>query len=259
MREEPVSPDLAAYPSELRPLLAAATLYDYSSSPEARVLFIAKDCGYFLKSAPKGALEREAVMTNYYHDLGLAARVVAYTSQEQDWLLTERIPGDDCTAARHLQQPERLCDLLAEQLAQLHATDFTGCPVNHTEGYLRGAAQNYRHRTFDMGFSGNWGFANPEEAWGVVENRGHLLQTDTLLHGDYCLPNIILNNWRLSGYVDLGCAGVGDAHVDLFWATWSLAFNLKTDKYRQRFFDAYGRGNVDEDRLRLVAAIEVFG
>jgi kanamycin kinase len=79
------------------------------------------------------------------------------------------------------------------------------------------------------------------------------------LHGDYCLPNIILDDWQFSGFIDLDNSGVGDRHVDLFWATWTLFFNLKTDKYRERFIDAYGREKVDEDMLRAIAAIEVFG
>jgi kanamycin kinase len=36
-------------------------------------------------------------------------------------------------------------------------------------------------------------------------------------------------------------------------------WNLKTHKYRERFFDAYGRDRVDEELLRVVAAVEVFG
>jgi kanamycin kinase len=47
--------------------------------------------------------------------------------------------------------------------------------------------------------------------------------------------------------------------VDLFWAVWSLQFNLKTDKYRERFLDAYGRDKITPELLRTVAAIEVFG
>ena len=93
----------------------------------------------------------------------------------------------------------------------------------------------------------------------VVEKKGHLFQNDTLLHGDYCLPNIMLEDWKFSGFIDLGNGGVGDRHVDLFWGAWTLNFNLKTDQYRDRFFDAYGRDRVDEDMLRLVAAAEVFG
>ncbi len=143
----------------------------------------------------------------------------------------------------------------------LHSFDFTGCPVpNHTERYLFRAEQNYINQQYDVSlFPDNWGYAKPEEAYEVVKSEGHLLQTDTLLHGDYCLPNVILDNWRFSGFIDLDSGGVGDRHVDLFWGAWTLFFNLKTDKYRQRFFDAYGRDKVDEEKLRLIAACEVFG
>jgi kanamycin kinase len=40
---------------------------------------------------------------------------------------------------------------------------------------------------------------------------------------------------------------------------WTLNWNLKTDKHRERFFDVYGRGKIDENILRVVAAVEVFG
>lgn len=41
--------------------------------------------------------------------------------------------------------------------------------------------------------------------------------------------------------------------------TAELNFNLKTDKYRNRLFDAYGRDKVDESKLEILAAAEVFG
>lgn len=41
--------------------------------------------------------------------------------------------------------------------------------------------------------------------------------------------------------------------------TAELNFNLKTDKYCNRFFDAYGRDKVDESKLEILAAAEVFG
>ena len=69
----------------------------------------------------------------------------------------------------------------------------------------------------------------------------------------------MLDNWRFRGFIDLGTGGIGDRHVDLFWGIWSLGFNLKTDAYRGRFLDAYGRDAVEEEMLRLIAAIEVFG
>ena len=85
------------------------------------------------------------------------------------------------------------------------------------------------------------------------------MRRDVLIHGDYCLPNIMLDHWRFSGFIDLGFDGIGDRHIDLFWGTWTLWFNLKTDKYRDRFYDAYGRDCIDSEQIRVVAAAEVFG
>jgi kanamycin kinase len=251
---------LSAYPALLRGFIGDAKLRDRSCSPEARVAFIDKDGGYFLKSASKGSLRREAAMTRYFHGKGLAAKVVAYISSERDWLLTENLRGSDCTAPRYLEQPEKLCDTLAERLSLLHSLDFALCPVpNHTESYLAKAARNYQAGLYDLTlFSDNWGYASAEEAYGAIKKSGGLLQADTLLHGDYCLPNVILDDWGFSGFVDLDSGGVGDRHVDLFWAAWTLGFNLKTDRYRARLIDAYGRGKVDEEMFRVIAAVEIF-
>jgi len=261
MNLKPINIDISAYPAELQALLSDASLYDSSCSVEARVIFIEKDGGYFLKSASKGNLEREATMMRFFHEKGLSANVLAYISDEQDWLLTEKIHGDDCIAATYLEQPERLCDIVAEQLVMLHEIDFTNCSfMSHTEQNLAMATRNKQNGTYDKTrFPDSWGYTSEDEAWEVIVKLGGLLKTDTLLHGDYCLPNIILNNWEFSGFIDLGQSGVGDRHFDLFWGMWSLSWNLKTDKYRERFFDAYGRGKIEEDMLRLVAAVEVFG
>lgn len=260
MERKPISMDLSAFPDEIRPALSGARLYDSSCSPRAKVLCIDKDEGYFLKRAPKGSLEKEFAMTNYFHGKALAPKVLTYLNDAEDWLLTERIPGEDCVAAKHLEQPERLTEILAQRLFLLHHTDFTGCPFpNHTEHYISKAVQNHRDGIFDKNlFPDNWGYRSAKEAFGVMEKSAGLLKTDTLLHGDYCLPNILLLDWNFSGFVDLDSGGVGDKHVDLFWALWTLRFNLKTDRYRERFLDVYGRADVSEDCLRVVAAVEVF-
>jgi len=258
---KPIIPDLSIYPAELRSFISGAKLYDSSSSKEAQVIFIEKGKGYFLKSAAKGALEREAQMTRCFHSKGLSAEVLYYLSKERDWLLTEKISGEDCTAEKYLAKPERLTDTLAECLAMLHAMDFSDCPVpNHTKDYLVKAQQNKSAGVFNKRpMPDELSYKSKEEAWSVVEAQGHLLKTDTFLHGDYCLPNIILEDWNFRGFIDVADAGMGDRHADIFWATWSLFFYLKTDQYRKRFIDAYGREKVNEDMLRVIAAAEVFG
>jgi len=256
----PIKPDINAYPAELHQLLINANIYDSSCSKAAQVIFIDKDDGYFLKSAPKDALKHEATMTRYFHSKGVAANVLAYISDERDYMLTTKVHGSDGTTPVYIEQPERLCDIFAERLAELHAFDFSDCPIqNHTEQFIKKAETNKFQGSYDKShFPDSWGYKNEEEAWSVIEKNRCFLRTDTLLHGDYCLPNIVLNNWKFAAFIDLDQGGVGDRHVDIFWAAWTLYWNLKTQKYKNRFFDAYGRDKIDEEMLRVVAALEVF-
>lgn len=261
MQRTRIQPNLNEFPTEYRALLQNSAVFDSSCSPEARVWFIEKDGGYFLKRAAKGQLEREAILTRYFHQKQLAAEVLSYRRSDHDWLLTRRIAGEDCTHQEYLADPKRLCDTLAEHLQMLHSLEHIHCPIpDHTARYLATATENHKTGHYDTSlFPDNWGYRSAGEAWSVVERYGSCLCTDTLLHGDYCLPNIILEDWQFRGFIDLGNGGVGDRHVDIFWGIWTLFFNLKTEAYTSRFLDAYGRSHIDTDMLKVIAAIEVFG
>ena len=126
--------------------------------------------------------------------------------------------------------------------------------------YFALAEGNFRTGNYDKSnFPDSFGYRSADEAYSTFINGKDALNGSVLLHGDYCLPNVILDDWHFSGFIDLGGAGVGDRHVDIFWGLWSLAFNLKTDRYRSRFIDAYGKDLVDEEKLKIIGAIEVFG
>lgn len=251
-------------PPSIESFVRGARIFDSSCSPEARVYYIDRDEGYYLKTAPCGTLAREAAMTEYFHKKGLGAQVLEYVSADADWLLTCAIRGEDCTHSCYLDEPARLCDLLATELRALHELDAADCPVqDRMSEYLSLADENFAAgrgdlSLFERGASG-FPFASVEEAYAILQEGRDALQNEVLLHGDYCLPNVILDAWKRSGFVDVGNGGVGDRHVDLFWGTWTLAFNLHTDRYRNRFLDAYGRDCVDEALLRVIAAAEVFG
>lgn len=251
--------DTTEFPMEYTGLLANAHVYDSSCSPQAKVYFIDRDGGYYLKSAAAGSLGQEALMTRFFHEKGLAAEVLSYRNDgERDWLLTRRLRGEDCIHADYMAEPERLCDLTAGILRSLHELPVAGCP-DCMERYLALAETNYRTGCYDSShFPDSFGYRSADEAWKVFSEGRPAFRADTLIHGDYCLPNILLDNWAFSGFIDLGDAGVADRHIDLFWGAWTLFYNLKTDRYRDRFFDAYGREAVDEDMLRIVAAAEVF-
>lgn len=261
MKRTPVSIEIDAFPAPFRPFLQNAKLFDSSCSSEARVWFCDKDGGYYIKRAPKGALNAEAQMTAYFHRLGLSAKVLDYQSEAQDWLLTARVPGEDCTHAIYLADPKRLCDILATRLRALHELSCTDCPVqNRISGYIQTATDNYDRGVFDPSYlPAHLQHLSATEAYALLCEGKSMLRCDTLLHGDYCLPNILLDGWKFSGFIDLGNGGVGDRHIDLFWGAWTLAFNLGTDVYRDRFFDAYGRERIEPEVLDVIGAAEAFG
>ncbi|MDE6725289.1 MAG: aminoglycoside 3'-phosphotransferase [Ruminiclostridium sp.] len=248
-------------PQEIQHFVSGSDIYDSSCSPEARVYFVDKEKGYYLKSSKKGTLEKEAKMTEFFHSKGLGAEVLNYISTDCDWLLTAAVIGEDCTHEKYLAEPENLCDTVAIELRKLHETDFTGCPItDRTAEYLADAEKNYLTENYDKShFPDSFGYRSAKEAFDILTEGKDALKSDVLLHGDYCLPNIILNDGKLSGFIDVGCGGVGDRHIDIFWGLWSLWYNLKTDKYCGRFLDAYGRDKADAEVLKIIAAAEVFG
>ncbi len=248
-------------PEDIRRLTEGARIFDSSCSPEARVYFIDREGGYYLKIAERGALSREAIMTEYFHRKGLGSEVLSYISGEKDMLLTRAARGEDCTHDMYLSDPKRLCDLLAKRLRALHELDCSDCPIKDRVGeYLALAKRNYTYANYDKShFPDSFGYASGEEAYRALTEREALLKNEVLIHGDYCLPNVMLEDWRFSGFIDLDHAGVGDRHIDLFWGRWTLWFNLKTNEYSERFLDAYGRDKIDGEALKTVAAAEVFG
>ncbi len=249
------------FPQDIQHFVSESGIYDSSCSPDAKVYFIDKENGYYLKCSGRGTLGKEAKMTDYFHSKGFGAEVVHYISNDNDWLLTTAVRGEDCTHEKYLIDPKRLCDTIACELRKLHEIDYTDCPIpDRTAEYLAGVEKSYCTGNYDKShFPDSFGYRSVKEAYNVLTAGKDALRSKVLLHGDYCLPNIILNNWKLSGFIDVGNGGVGDRHIDIFWGIWTLAFNLNTSKYRRRFLDAYGRDKADESILKIVAAAEVFG
>ena len=260
MERKPTTLDINTVPSVFHHMVRGARVFDCSSSPEAKVYYLQKGGGYYLKIAPQGTLKKEADMTTFFYEHQLGPEVFFYLCHDKDWLLTRAAQGETCLEKRYLQDPKRLCDVTATLLRRLHELNTEECPIqNRTADYLATLDQNLHtvsdfHETLPP-FLG----VTRENAREIALAGKDSLKQDTLIHGDYCLPNILLDRWHFSAFIDGGNGGVGDRHIDLFWGIWSLGFNTKTWDYTDRFLDVYGRDAVDADLLRIVAACECFG
>ena len=127
MKRTLITPKVTDFPSEFHSLISSCDIYDSSCSREARVWFIDKDGGYYLKNSQKGSLCREAQLTSYFGNKGLGANVLEYISNDKDWLLTSRVAGEDGTYKTYLDDPKRLCDTIANRLRILHEIDPSDC------------------------------------------------------------------------------------------------------------------------------------
>ncbi|MBG9367635.1 hypothetical protein [Streptococcus sp. NLN64] len=81
--------------------MGQSDFYDSSSSPEARVYFIDRGNGFYLKQSSKGTLKLEAEMTGCFHSKGLGIEVMSYVSEASDWFLTAAVKGEDAVAQRY--------------------------------------------------------------------------------------------------------------------------------------------------------------
>lgn len=67
----------------------------------------------------------------------------------------------------------------------------------------------------------------------------------TFCHGDYCLPNIMVTDGRVSAVIDWPHAGYLDRRIDLAAACKSIRTNLKDEAFVETFLRAYGHDGHD--------------
>lgn len=236
MEKTRIELDINEFPTSVRPYMQGTVMYDSSCSDHARVYY--SDLGYYIKVENKGLLEGEAKLVELFAGLGLGPEMVLYVSENKDYMVTKEAVGEDCISKHYMDEPEKLVKVLAETMRFLHGVDEDGCGRVLKEADIPLSA-----------------------AMKLYEEQGYLdwVKCDTLIHGDFCLPNILLKDGKFSCFIDVGAAGMGDRHIDIYWVLWSMNYNLKTDKYTDLFLDLYGREYVDMEVLRLVAKVEKLG
>ncbi|MEQ9809569.1 phosphotransferase [Streptococcus jiangjianxini] len=258
MTNPELSPKISEMPTKLHLYLRNKMLYDVSSHSGALVLKVGND--FFLKVDAPGKLAKEAKLTHYFftHDMGV--EVIDYISTDKDYLLTKAAMGSDATS--FLDQPESVCMILGKTLRDLHQLRPKGFPQDRLlDAYRQTSKINYQKGVFyQKALLPHFNISGKDEAIYLVQDQGHLLETNAFIHGDACLPNIILKDSQtFSTFIDWGLSGYSEKHVDIFWAIWSIHYNLADDKYIDVFLDSYSREEIDWDKLKIVAAHEAFG
>lgn len=187
---------------------------------------------------------------------------------EGEYLLMSRVPGEMLCKSAFTDRPQLLIERLAEALHMLWNADTTGCPYPDRTALALAEAR----RRVEAGLCsttdvepdtyGSGGFASPEALLTWLEaNRPD--ERPVLSHGDFCLPNIFADEHGITGFIDVGRAGIADPYQDIALAYRSLRHNYE-GKYARpgmpqleydTLFDAVGI-KPDFERIRYYTLLD---
>lgn len=219
----------------------------------------------FLKVEPRDAvttLTADVARLRWLTHRLPAPQVLAYHEDEQAcYLLTSVVPGTDTATLSERGDTDiaQVVRLLAVGLRQVHAVDITDCPF---DARLAQTLAQARQR-IDLGLvdehaiGGPWGGRTIPELWTELLATAPTHEDLVFTHGDACLPNILIEGNRVSGFVDLGRAGVGDRYRDLALTQRSLIRNYSA-AWVPLFFAEYGLPQPDEAKLTFYQLLDEF-
>lgn len=210
-------------------------------------------------AAPFEELPSEARRLRWLGRHAIACPTVEGEAREagRNWLLISALVGSDLASSPQLR-PDRIIEIVARALRDLHGLDVTACPFDHRidrrieEAQARVEAGVVDESDFDGEREGQ----TARDLFQQLLARRPKDEDLVVTHGDACLPNLIADHTTFSGFIDCGRLGVADRHQDLALAARSIAANLG-DPWAETFLQLYG-GPIDPERLAFYQLLDEF-
>ena len=176
-----------------------------------------------------------------------------------EYLLTTAVSGRPVSDPGHAPDLEQIVPLLADGLRQIHAVPIDDCPFDQRMNMMIELARlRLIHDQVDES-----DFAEERQGQSAVLLFEQLLDTRpkeedlVFTHGDYCLPNVIIEREHINGFIDVGFAGVGDRYRDLALAIGSLTYNFG-EEWVPLFLETYGIRRPDRDKMAFYRLLNEF-
>ncbi len=247
-------PDLPAFErwQEAKDGLSGARVFRIPGKPKPDLFLKTEEIG------PFGELEAEADRLRWLESMGMpAARVRRQTRHAgRIWLLMTAVPGRDLSGDDI--DPEIRISVLADALKRLHALPVADCPFDHRAGHrIALALGRLAAGEVDMDDLDDENLdLSPEELKAKLEAWQPQAEDLVVTHGDACMPNIMIDEGRFTGFIDCGRLGVADRHQDLALACRDIADDLGED-WIGPFLARYGMP-LDEDKARFYRLLDEF-
>ena len=208
--------------------------------------------------SPPLSLERDA-MAWLHHKVTVPEVILYHKEDDVEYLLTKALPGISTENVECHSDKQHLVEQLASALHLIHAIPTSGCPVDKTpEALISLGRQRIEAGIITQKMMEDEGLTrSPLKALDDLESRIPEVERPVTTHGDYCLPNIMINGARVAGFIDLGYVGIGDPYRDFISAKYSVRRNLG-EEWVQPFFDALGIKSPDKKKLEWYRQIQAF-
>lgn len=163
--------------------------------------------------------------------------------ENKNYLLMSKINGRMSCEPEFLENPEVLVDILVQGLRMLWSIDISNCPCNNSiENKLKLAEERIKNKlcfmeNVDKDTYCENGFNSPNQLLEWLRNN-RPTESYVLSHGDYGLPNIFIDNNKISGFIDLGRAGIADKYQDIAICYRSLVNNF-SGKYGGKVYENF--------------------
>lgn len=149
--------------------------------------------------------------------------------------------------------------LFAQGLKMIHSIEISDCPFDRTLNFQIESAFDrinkklIHEENFDKIRRGKAIQTLFQEVLETRPSSEELVFT----HGDYCLPNVIIKHTLISGFIDLGNAGIADRYQDIALGARSIAYNFG-EQWVPIFFQEYGIAPINIKKLEFYQLLDEF-
>lgn len=213
----------------------------------------------FLKISGSEQLMREAQCQLWLGGRVAVPRTVAMASEGgRHYLLSSAVPGQMACSPKWLARPEKMAQIMGHALKKLHALDISDCPLKRRLGVVldMGKARVEGHLANKSDWEADTPFDTPEELHKWLTEHRPETEDVVFTHGDYCLPNLLIDEQGRAGMIDLGRAGLADRYQDIAIGLRSLRHNAGCSDYDKDFLQAYGLEEPDEAKMRYYTLLD---
>ena len=234
--------DNKKFPIEINNLLIGKFFKKENIGMSSSKILIFKDM--VLKIQPNNIeSQNEVKIMKWLKNCSYFPKIIKYeNTNDFSYLLMTKIKGKMSCDEKYMSNGNILIKALVDGLKFLWSFDISNCPFVHNlnnkikqiEQKINKGLINLEDVNLDFFLENK--FQKPKDLldWLIINQPK--VEELVLSHGDYCLPNIFINENIFSGFVDIGQLGIADKWLDIAICYRSLKSNVE-GKYDGKKYD----------------------